>query len=422
MLLASKFLAGQGVIQAVNLATGLLLLRLLPVQEFALYSLAGALMSLASLGSNLGLTSAFITLGARVKDDPARLGSLFVTVRKYRVWLFALVTVVVICLIPSTASGRGWGWRVVGLSALLVIASNWVQLTQSLRTCVLDIHHDAGGLWNSGLAGAVVRLSLTLLCCWLIPSAAMALFVNLLGLATIELMLIRRGRRYMSDQAPADSQMGESVKSFVRPLVPGAIYYAFRGQIPILLLGFFGNTTSIAGVGALGRLGQVLGLVGMLNVFLVQPYFARIPNKTGFVKKGLIVLCAYFFLATLLLSSSYLVPEWWMLLIGQNYVELKPLLPLAFSIPLLAILGDILYIFLMSRGWTKGQNWTIYFGLSVQVLFILTARVDTARGALLLNLFAFAAHAAVQIVLLLKNLIGSDWNWVNEVQVRTVES
>lgn len=418
-LLASRFLAGQGVIQVINLTTGLLLLRVLPVQEFALYSLAGLMLALASLGSNLGLTSAFITLGARVKDDPARLGSLFATVRRRRVWLFAFVTVVVLCLLPLVARGRGWGLLEISLTALLVVASNWVQLTQSLRTCVMDVHHDAGGLWTSGLAGAGTRLLLTLLCCWRMPFATVALAINLLGLLAAETVLIGRGRRYMTDHAPPDRRDAERVKNFVYPLAPSVIYYALRGQISLLLLGLFGQTASIADLGALGRLAQILGLVSLLSIFLVQPYFARITNKTNFIKKGSVVLLAYLLMAALLLASAHVMPGWWLLLLGPNYAGLQPLLPLAFSVPLLAMLGDILYILLMSRGWTKGQNLTIYLGLSVQALFILTGRVDTAYGALLLSLYGFGTYVAVQLILLLKNLTRSNFDWLGDAQIQT---
>ncbi len=99
--LTAKFLAGQGVIQAINLCTGLLLLRLLPVEEFALYSLVGGMLALASLGSNLGVTSAFLTLGAQFKDDPLQLGRLFFTIKKYRTVLFIIVTCLLLLLTPS---------------------------------------------------------------------------------------------------------------------------------------------------------------------------------------------------------------------------------------------------------------------------------------------------------------------------------
>jgi O-antigen/teichoic acid export membrane protein len=416
-LLASKFLAGQGIIQIINVATGLLLLRLLPVGEFALFSMAGALLALASLGTNLGLTSAFITIGAQVKDSPVLLGNLFATTKRYRGLLFLIVTCLMLILTPFLVHGRGWGLSAIGLTFLIVVMSNWVQLTLSLRMCIMNIHHDANSLWLSGLISAIARLVLTLLICRLLPLAVVALTINLVGFVISEMLLIRRVTIYASPAAP-DQEMGETLKRFTYPLIPGVIYYALRGQISLILLGFFGQTSSIANLGALGRLGQILGLIGLLNVFLIQPYFARIPSKAAFIKKGSFVVGGYLLLALLLLGSAFVIPEFWLLVLGPNYVELKALMPLAFAVPLVALLGDILYILLMSRGWTKGQNWTVYIGVGVQALFIALVRIDTTREALLFSLLILTAHAAVQLILLLKSVMRNKLDWLGDLQIQ----
>lgn len=416
-LLASKFLAGQGIIQLINVATGLLLLRLLPIGEFALFSMAGALLALASIGTNLGLTSAFTTIGAQVKDSPTLLGNLFATTKRYRGLLFLIVISLMLILTPFLAYGRGWGLSAIGLTFLIVVASSWVQLTLSLRMCVMNIHHDANGLWLSGLISAIARLALTLLFCTLLPLAVVALAINLAGFVISEMLLIRRATRYVGAATP-DQEMGETLKRFTYPLIPGVIYYALRGQISLILLGFFGQTSSIAELGAVGRLGQLLGLIGLLNVFLIQPYFARIPSKAAFIKKGSFVVGGYLLLALLLLGSAFVIPDFWLILLGPNYLELKALMPLAFAVPLVALFGDILYILLMSRGWTKGQNWTVYIGVAVQVLFISLVRIDTTREALLFSLLILTAHAAVQLALLLKSVMRKKLNWLGDLQTQ----
>jgi O-antigen/teichoic acid export membrane protein len=418
--LTAKFLVGQGVIQVINLSIGLFLLRLLSVEEFALYSLAGGMLSLASLGTNLGVTSAFITLGTQVKDDPLQLRRLFYTIKKYRTLLFVIITCLLLIITPYITLDRGWSLTAIGLSVSLVILSNWVQLTQSLRTCVLNIHHDVGGLWLSGFASSVARLALTALFCAFIPLAVVALVINLLGLAISEVFLKRRTKRYLAETVPpepdSDQQMGDAVKRFTYPLIPGVIYYAFRGQISLILLGIFGSTTSIANFGALGRLGQVLGLVGLLNGFVIQPYFARVPSRKSFIRKSSIVIGSYMLFALLLLGSAFVMPNVWLLIIGPNYSGLSTLLPLTFSIPILALFGDLLYVLLMSRGWTKGQNWTICLSVGVQIIFISLIVVNTTRDALILSLLSSISIVLVQATLLLKNIFNTKRDWIRMLQ------
>ena len=374
------------------------------------------MLALASLGSNLGLTSAFLTLGSQVKDEPLRLGGLFLLIKKYRTILFTIVTCLILVLTPFVTLNRGWSMVAIVLSIAIVVSSNWVQLTQSLRMGIMNIHHDADGLWMSGLAGAVTRLSLTALVCTLAPLAVVALVINLLGLIISEVLLIRRSKRYVSDAAPADQQMSEAVKRFTYPLVPGVIYYAFRGQISLILLGIFGSTASIAHFSALGRLGQILGLTGLINGFLIQPYFARIPSRKSFVTKSSIVIGGYSAIALMLFWSAFMMPDVWLLVIGPNYSELKALLPLAFSITLLSLLGDSLYTLLMSRGWTKGQSWTICSSVGVQIIFISLVVIDTTWNALIFSLLSSLAVVIAQSILLLKNMFNTSQNWIGKLQ------
>lgn len=407
-LLASRFLVGQGIIQAINLVTGLLLLRLLSIEEYALYTLANLMMAMASLGSNLGLTSALITLGSQVQGDRSRLGNLVATVQKYRRRLFIAVSLIISVFAPFLMRGRSWSWENIALCLLLVVMCNWVQLSLALRTGVFDIHHDADSQWRVGLTSAVVRLLLTAALCVLYPSAPLVLVINFVALALSDWVASLRCQQYFGRDASPDQSQGEAVKRFVYPLVPGVIYYALVGQITLLMLGLFGSTSSIAQVSALANYGRIIAMLGLLNGFLVQPYFARINDRGAFIRKCLIVLGGYASLAILLLASSFVVPSWWLLLLGHNYSNLIAEMPLAVAIPLLALLSDTLYILLISKAWTSGQNWVIALSLTIQVLFISFVGVNTTRHALWLALLLPLGNIAVQSTLLIRRLNNSD--------------
>ncbi len=408
LILASTFLLSQGVIQAINLVTGLLLLRLLSIEEYALYTLANVMLAIGSLGSNLGLTSALITLGSQVKDDQSKLGSLVATVQRYRRHLFIGVSFTLLLVAPLLTRGRNWSWEKIALCLLVVVMSNWVQLSLALRTGVFDIHHDASSQWRVGLTSAVVRLLLTAALCVVYPSAVLILTINFVALVLSDLVATRRCHQYFKGGAEPDHSQGEAVKRFVYPLAPGVVYYATAGQITLLLLGFFGSTTSIAQVSALANYGRIIGMLGLLNGFIVQPYFARITDRGIFIRKCLFILGGYASTAILLFASSFVVPSWWLLLLGRNYSGLVLEVPLAVAIPLLTFLSDTLYILLISRAWTTGQNWAIVLSLTVQVLFVALVGVDTTRHALCLALLLPLGNIAVQSALLVKRLMASD--------------
>jgi O-antigen/teichoic acid export membrane protein len=278
-LLASKYIAGQGFIQAINLLTGLILLRILSIEEYALYTLANVMLALASLGSNLGLTTAFVTFGSQVKDDRSKLGSLFTTIQKYRRLLFLIVTLIIVVLAPLLTHGRGWSWEKIALCITLVIMSNWVQLSLALRTGVFDIYHDAISQWWVGLTSAIARLLLTVTLCIFFPSAWLILAVNFIALIVSDWVALRRCTLYFDRGGVPNLEQAGAIKKFVYPLAPSVIYYAVASQITLLLLGLFGHTSSVAQVSALANYGRIIGMIGLLNGFIIQPYFARIRVK-----------------------------------------------------------------------------------------------------------------------------------------------
>jgi O-antigen/teichoic acid export membrane protein len=405
--LAFKFLAGQGAIQAINLLTGLILLRVLSIEEYALYTLANVMLALASLGSNLGLTSAFITFGSQAKDDRSKLGSLFFTIQKYRRQLFFVVTLLIIALAPLLTRGRGWSWANVALCITLVIMSNWVQLSLTLRTGVFDIYHDADSQWWVGLTSAAVRLLLTVTLCIFFPSAWLILTVNFIALAMSDWVASRRCGTYLDHGESPSQEQCEAIKRFVYPLAPSVVYYAVASQITLLLLGLFGHTSSVAQVSALANYGRIISMLGLLNGFIIQPYFARISIKGEFVRKCSFVVGGYVLFASMVFATALIVPSWWLLLLGEKYVDLKAEIPLAVAIPLLVLFADSLYTLLASRAWTGGQYLTIGVSLIIQVIFIPLVGVDNTRHALLLAVTLALGNVAVQLTLLIRRLLGS---------------
>lgn len=405
--LAFKFLAGQGAIQVINLVTGLILLRVLSIEEYALYTIANVMLALASLGSNLGLTTAFVTFGSRAKDDRLKLGILFATIQKYRRQLFLIVTLIIIALTPLMTSGRGWSWEKVAFCITFVIVSNWVQLSLSLRTGVFDIHHDANSQWWVGFTSAIVRLALAAMLCFFFPFAWLFLVVNFIALVMSDLVALRKCKPYVDQSEGPSREQAKIIKKFVYPLVPSIIYYAVVSQITLLLLGLFGRTSSVAQFSALANYGRIISMLGLLNGFIIQPYFARINGKSEFIRKCFFVVGGYIIFASTVFASSIIVPSWWLLLLGKNYSQLMAEIPLAVAVPLLVLFGDSLYTLLASRAWTNSQYLTIVVSILIQCVFIPLVGVSDTRRALWLALALAFGNVAVQVALLIRRLFSS---------------
>src|SRR3989338_9479798 len=90
IFIIGQFFTSQGIIKSIDLITAILILRYLPITEYALYIICSLLFLIGSLGSDLGLSQALVSLGARFNHDSLKLGSLFITAKKYRHKLYLI--------------------------------------------------------------------------------------------------------------------------------------------------------------------------------------------------------------------------------------------------------------------------------------------------------------------------------------------
>ncbi len=399
-----KFFTSQGVIKFIDFITAMLILRFLPINEYALYIVFSFLLSIGSIGSDFGLSQAVTTIGAKIKDEQTALGSLFSTAKNYKRNLYLITTIVILIIVPFITKGHNWGFINILSCIIVILLSNWFSQTVSLRTSVLNIHHDIKGLFEASGMTSITRLALVLIICKIWPFAITALIVNLIGYIISDLKLFSICKKHLNEQVPPLDKFKKELKEFIFPLIPGVIYFIFQGQISICLLSVFGHTTPIAQVGALGRLGQIIDFIGIINPFFIQPYFARLTNKREFIVKSSLVLLFLIFISIFVLGSSVIVPHWWLIVLGKKYNNLTLELPIALISSLLFLISATVYTLLISQKATQWQSLSIIISICIQLFFIITNGVHNTFDALLLNALTNGAYLSLQLILLAKML------------------
>lgn len=398
--LLSRFLGGQALVQVINLCTALLLLRLLPLDEYALFIIASFYLNIGSVGSDLNLSTALSTFGARISNEKAGLSGLFALIVGLRRKLFIVMVFIIVAVTPYMVKSHEWRFEIILAILLPVIVTVWIQQKVTLRTMVLNIQHDSMGLFQTGITGAIARLLLTCLFCFLWPFAMVAVISNLVAMFLSNWMAKKRCSVYIDENCLADKGYEERVKKFIYPLLPAAAYFTFQGQISILLISLFGSSSAIAEVGALTRFAQIFAFLGVLNGFFFQPKFSRINSKDEFVRKVFLVTAILMAGFGLVLTSAWICPDCWLLLLGKNYSTLQNEVPLAVAGPIAGYLYGFFFTLLAARAFTQGQYWYVFATLLVQIIFITLIGVNTTHKALQLNLANASATMLVEIVLL----------------------
>ncbi len=82
------------ILKGIGFVTGILIVRLLPIQEYALYTLANTMLGTLVIFTDSGISNGVMALSGRVWQDPKKLGVVLATGLDLRK-KFALVTLVI---------------------------------------------------------------------------------------------------------------------------------------------------------------------------------------------------------------------------------------------------------------------------------------------------------------------------------------
>ena len=108
-------------------------------------------------------------------------------------------------------------------------------------------------------------------------NAFSAILLNVAGIVFIALSYFFRARQLLGVRGNPTREKCKAIIHPSLPSIPNVIFYAFQGQVSILLITFFGHTTAVASIGALRGLGQVFVLFSQMTPLLIEPYFASMP-------------------------------------------------------------------------------------------------------------------------------------------------
>jgi hypothetical protein len=400
----TAFVFGQGLVQAMTLVVGLVIVRLLPVEQYALYTIGGTLLVVVSLGSNFGLAQGIVSLGSAHRQDRHFLGELLDAARRWSRRLMIVAMAATIALACFMLRDPRWSLVSDIACVAVVLLAGWAQVSGSLGRAVLNIHHDARSIFKATMGEAATRFALLSLCLiW--PTALAALLANFAGAFVSSRITLSKCRNWCDTSAEGHPEQSRKLRAFVLPIAPIVIYSLLQGQIAILLLSAAGATRVIAETGALSRLGQVFLVLTLLNTFMVQPVFARIRSRADFLVRLTMLLVALTALSSIVMISAFVAPNWWLLIVGSKYAHLSGELPIALATSLATLSGASFYVVVIARGRTGWQSLAILPCLGSQVMFVALNGVRTTADALMLNFlpaFSYALVQAVFIVMLVR--------------------
>jgi hypothetical protein len=383
-----RFLTSQGITLAGNLLYGLLCVRWLPTADYAqfvvLFGIQGSMVVLMDIGAS---SSVIPLIGEHIHDRQL-IADYIASLRHIAHRLYSAAALGLILTFPLLVRHRNWTLQTIIAMIAILLVSTWFGRVSSSYGAVLVLMRDRPKWYMGQMISSLGTLTLLLIFAashWL--NGLSAILINVSGVVFMGLFYYYRSQRLLGTKGQATAAKRTAIIRLALPNVPSVIFYALQGQISLMLITYFGRTTSVASIGALGRLGQFFVLFGQMNLLLVEPYFAKLrPQKFKSSYFSALSIVAFICISVTAFSATF--PQLFLWILGPHYKNLTQEVIYVIAASSLGYFSGVLWVIHSSR---KYIYWwsniaTIVLSLTIQIAFILKGDLSSIKTLLLLNL------------------------------------
>lgn len=382
----------QSAIQLFTFVTGLAAIRLLSIQEYAYYTIINAVLGTMSVLTDGGVAQSVMAQGGKVWNDRAALGAVLAGGRRLRRWFALVAGVIVVPMAFVLLQKQGAS---AGLALLLILSTVPLFLssfTGQLYEVMPRLHQSLWALQRIQLATSCVRLLAIVGTLLVLPAAWITNLAS--GMAQLWSTFRIRGlaKTFADWHRPPDPAASKLMNAQVRRALPGAVYYAFSGQITSWLVSIFGTTEAVAHVGALGRLAMAFNLFTSVFTLILIPRFARMPEhgRSRVLTRYWEVQGALLVVLSLVVLAIALFPEPVFLILGPEYAASAGQVTVVAAGGALSVLAGSAYGMAAARGVIVNPALAILYSLIVQTVLIASLPLRTVSGVLWLGALGHA--------------------------------
>lgn len=329
----------QIVIQVVGFLSAILIIRLLPVEDYAFYTIANTMLGAMTILSDGGISTGVMAEGGKVWKDPIKLGKVAATGLAMRRRFAIISLIITFPILVSLLLKNGCSWLTAVLIFLSLIPAFYAALSDSIYKTAPSLHQVIKPIQKNQVSVGVLRLLMTGITVFIFPFAYIAILASGIPRMYGNVELKKIGLEFIDYDQEPDPKIKKDILLVVKKILPESIYFILSSQITIWLISIFGNTTNVAQIGVLGRFAVVFTMLGYIINSLFTPRFARSEVK----KKRLIHIFIQlqgilFSLSFITIAGFYIFDNQLLWILGDAYKGLKT------ELLLIAISGGIGFI------------------------------------------------------------------------------
>ena len=389
-------MAAQGFATGAGALAGLFIVRALPPESYAQYSLGMTVLGAISALSDGGTTSGAMSEGGRAWGQPRRLAAVWQVAwsmrKRFGLWACGVALPILGWLLWQHGATA---WEITAWVVVIAFVFS-LNMRGALLEVPLKLQQALRVTQGAAVEQSVLRLFLVGASMLICPLGVMAALAGGVPQAWTNWRLVRAARQLnlsqpgtKSAESPSEAELSDvraAIMPVVRRTVPGAIFYVVSSQAGTWFISVGGTTLALAQMGALGRISMLLGIVGSLCNAMWAPRFARITDaaflRPVFFRKLGIALA----LCLPAIGVAAVWPSGLLWIVGPSYAGLESELQLAMIGAVVYVLGGVAFSLCYSRGWLPHPVLGIGTAVAVQGLSAWLLNVTTLKGVLWMSM------------------------------------
>jgi O-antigen/teichoic acid export membrane protein len=402
--LFSRFITTELIIQAIGLVSGLFLIRVLDQSEYAYYIIANSLQSTMNQLSDMGIGSGLSALGGKVWQDRYRFGQLINTALQLRYYLASIAVLVAAPILIWMLTRSGTSFSYAGLITILVLIGLNFQLTSGVLEVVPRLHSQVNRIQHLNLLSNIARLLLLGLAYLSTVNAAIAVMTTSIVFWFQRAVWGRWANENIDKAAPISHEDQKFILGITKNLAPTTIFFCLQGQVTILLITLFGNTQSIAEIGALGRLAVIFSVANSVMSTIVLPGFSRCQEPSKLRRRYFQVLGIFILSGMVLLGITIFFPSQILWILGNKYAHLQDELFLMVLSTVATSVVGIMSLLNSAKAWVQYAWAEIPLRLCLQAGLLLWLDLSSVNGVLLFGLISNLSPCLINLILSYRGL------------------
>jgi O-antigen/teichoic acid export membrane protein len=398
--MVGNFAFVQAMVQLVGFASGILLVRWLDQTEYAYFTIANTMQGTINVLADMGISIGLVSIGGRVWQDRHRFGQLITTAQHFRRRLGLLAILVVTPVLYWLLTRNGASPMYAALLVGAILLGLLVQFSLGVLAVVPRLRSDVSRIQTIDLTGAFARLILLVVCAFLFLNAGVAVLVSSMAFLLQFWMLRKYAGGVIDLNAPENAEDRVAMIGFIKNQAANAVFFCLQGQITIFLISFFGNrATSVAEVGALGRLAMIFAVMGQVLTNIFVPAFARCQDAARLRLQYFAIVAGVAGCCGAVIAAAAFFPNQFLFLLGSKYSHLQRELLLIVASTVLNVLTGALWFLNASKAWVSGAWLYIPLTLATQVALIPYTDFSNVRQVLIFGVISSIPNLLLNMVL-----------------------